>query len=54
MKYKVLIPEVYISTRLVEAESPEEALEIAGDETEISCEYSYSLEEEYWEIESVT
>lgn len=44
-KFIVEIPEVHYSIRKVEAESAEEALELAYDVDEIHLEYSHTLEE---------
>jgi hypothetical protein len=51
MQYRVLIREVHVSHRLVEAASPEEAKENAGDGEEIFCEYSHTLPRDTWTVE---
>lgn len=51
--YYVHIREVHVSTREVEADSPEEALEKVkdGDGEETMCEYSHTLDDETWTVE---
>lgn len=45
-KFRVLIPEVHYSHRIIEAETPEEARERAGEEgEEVYLEYSHTIEE---------
>jgi hypothetical protein len=51
MKYLVLIREVHVSHRLVEADSEQEALEFSGDGEEVMCEYSHTLPKETWTVE---
>jgi len=51
MQYIVLIREVHVSHRLVEANSPEEAKENAGDGMEVFCEYSHTLSQDTWTVE---
>lgn len=51
MKYRVLIREVHVSHRIVEASSRDEALELVGDADEVFCEYSHTLPKETWTIE---
>lgn len=52
-KYMVCIPEVHVSLREVEADTPEEAKKIAGDnfDTEVLLEYSHSLNLDMWTVE---
>ena len=51
-KWYVGIREVHVSTRLVEAETAEEALAIAGHESdEVMCEYSHTLDPDTWTVE---
>ena len=54
MKFHVLIREVHIRKKEVEADSAEEAVAKvkAGDGDEISCEYSHTLDWEAWTVES--
>ena len=52
-KYHVGIREVYVSTREVEADSKEEALEKAGGSNEVIHEYSHALNKDYWTVEEV-
>lgn len=42
-KYKAVIPEVHYSTRLIEADSLEEAQDFVFDGEEMSLEYSHTL-----------
>lgn len=54
MKYHVIIKETHYSTREVEAESEEVAIELAKDiGTEILCEYSHSAGPDEWEVKLV-
>lgn len=49
--YIVEVREVFVSNRVVYAESPEKAIEAVDDgedEEEISCEYSHTLDSETW------
>ncbi len=51
-KYHVGIQEVHVSTREVEAESPEQAKELAGDlGTEVLIEYNHTMSEDTWSVE---
>jgi len=50
-KYRVLIREVHVSHRVVEAESPAAALELAGDADDTFTEYSHSLPKDQWTVE---
>jgi hypothetical protein len=50
-KYYVLIREVHVSTRLVEAASVEEAIHEAGGAEEVMCEYSHTLDTDTWSVE---
>ena len=52
MKYTVLIREVHVSHRLVEADSEKEAIEKAGDSDEVYLEYSHTLDKSTWTVES--
>ncbi len=55
-KFHVGVREVHVSTREVEATSPEEALEKAGEidlSHEIMCEYSHTLDKEHWSVEEI-
>lgn len=49
--YIVLIREVHISHRKVQAESEEEAKKLAPDSEETYLEYSHTLDEETWTVE---
>jgi hypothetical protein len=50
--YIVGVKEVHISTRLVEAETPEQAREEAASYgQEVSCEYSYTLDPSEFTVE---
>lgn len=51
MKYRVLIREVYLSHREVEADSPEEAMDRAADADEDYREYSHTLDRDTWTVE---
>jgi hypothetical protein len=54
MKYSVSIPEVHIATIYVEAESEEQALELAKDQYAVTgtpddpLEYSHTLDKDLW------
>lgn len=53
MKYSVSIPEVHIATIYVEADSPEEAMEVAESQYSITgipdeLEYSHTLDKSDW------
>ena len=50
-KFYVMIREVHISTRLVEAANVEEALHDAGGADEVCCEYSHTLDPDCWTVE---
>jgi predicted transcriptional regulator YheO len=52
MKYLVEIREVHVSTREVEADSAQEALELTSDGAgdEMMLEYSHTLDRETWRI----
>ena len=54
-KYIVGIREVHVSSREVEAENPEEAINIAKKDlgTEVMVEYSHTMEENTWTVEEV-
>ena len=54
-KYIVGIREVHVSHREVEADSPEEAINIAKRDldTEVMLEYSHTMEENTWTVEEV-
>ena len=49
MKWTIQIPEVHYSTREVEAEDMEEAIDMALEDldTEVNHEYSHTLDREY-------
>ena len=51
MKWTVHIPEVHISIREIEAETEDQAIEMALEDldTEVSHEYSHTLDREYIE-----
>ena len=50
--YIVGVKEVHTSTRIVEADSPEQAREMAaGEGLEITCEYSYTLDPSEFTVE---
>lgn len=55
-KFNVLIREVHISVREIEAESAEEALRTIADGEEdgeeVMCEYSHTLDPDTWTVES--
>lgn len=46
-RFEVGLREVHVSTRVVEAETAEEALNLVlgGEGEEVSCEYSHTLDE---------
>ena len=50
-KFYVQIREVHVSTRLVEADTIEDALHDAGGAEEVICEYSHTLGQETWSVE---
>jgi len=50
-RYRVLIREVHVSHRVVEADSESEALDEAGDIEENYSEYSHSMDKETWTVE---
>lgn len=52
-KYIVGIREVWVSSREVWASCPEEAILLAGDESETFDEYSHTLDKETWSVEEV-
>lgn len=50
--YYVLVPEIHVSVREVQASSEAEALELADDfDTEINLEYSHTLDRDQWTVE---
>jgi len=54
MKYSVSIPEVHVATIYVEAESEEQALEIAEEQYAVTgepdeVEFSHTLDKDQWE-----
>lgn len=51
-KFRVLIREIHISHREVEAESEAEAMTLAGDAEEVYLEYGHTLDQEYWTVEN--
>ena len=52
MRYRVLVREVHVSHRIVEAPGPEEAKIIAAMEgDEDYCEYSHTLDADTWTVE---
>ena len=53
MKWTIQIPEVHYSIREVEAETKEEAIEMALEDldTEVNHEYSHTLDREYIKVE---
>lgn len=59
MKYSVSIPEVHYATMYVEAESPEEAIEIAESKYATTgtpdepLEYSHTLNKDLWNVYEV-
>lgn len=52
MIYRVEVKEVYSSHRIVEADSPEEAIaKVKGDEgEEVLLEYSHTLDSSLWNV----
>jgi len=52
-KYKVLIREVHVSHRIVEAKDEKDAIEKAGDSEEDYLEYSHTLDEHTWNVEKI-
>lgn len=50
-KFYVCIREVHVSHRIVEADTPEQAKELAGDAPEDYLEYSHTLDKEHWTVE---
>src|SRR5690606_27458149 len=53
-RYYVGIREVYVSTRVVDAESKDEAISRVRDgqvEEELDLEYSHTLDEKFWTVE---
>jgi len=54
-KYNVGVREVFVSTREVWASSEEEAISFVRDgaSEEIMCEYSHTLDTDFWTIEKV-
>ena len=54
-KYNVLIREVHVSHRTVEADNEDEAIETAarGEGEETYLEYSHSLDTETWILEEI-
>lgn len=50
-EYRVLVQEVHVSHRIVEADSEAEALEKANDAEEVDLEYSHTLDKEAWTVE---
>lgn len=53
-RYYVGIREIHVSTRLVEAASPDEALEKATSvDDEVYCEYSHTMDREHWTVEEI-
>jgi predicted transcriptional regulator YheO len=53
--YRVGVREVHVSTREIDAESPEEALDkVQEDEgEEVMCEYSHTLDRDVWTVEKI-
>lgn len=51
--YIVIVKEIHMSYRKVSAETPEEALELAGDEEEICLEYLDTLNDENWVVREI-
>lgn len=49
--YRVLVREVHLSHRVIEADTPEAALDMAGDELEVKLEYSHTLDQSMWTVE---
>lgn len=54
-KYYVEVREVHVSTREIEAESPEQATELVreGGGTQVLCEYSWTMDPDTWTVEEV-
>jgi hypothetical protein len=52
-KYNVMIREVHVSHRTVEAEDEKEAIEQAGGGTETYLEYSHTLDPDTWTVEKI-
>ena len=54
-EFHVLIREVHVSCRLVEASNPEEAIALAkeGNDEELYLEYSHTLDADSWTVEEV-
>jgi hypothetical protein len=52
-KFIVQVAEVHYSFREVEAESEEEAMEIAPGMEETLLEYSRTMDPEFWKVEEV-
>ena len=50
-KFNVLIREVHVSHREVEAEDEAEAMRLAGDAEEHYLEYSHVLDKDTWTVE---
>jgi hypothetical protein len=52
-KYFVMVREVHVSMREIEAKSPGEALGMVanGDGTEVHCEWSHALPPDTWSVE---
>lgn len=50
-KFTVRIREVHVSHREVEAETVEEAIELAGGAEESFLEYSHTLGEDHWDVQ---
>jgi len=51
-RYRVSIREVHVSHRLIDANSPQDAIKRVGDEGEEEfCEYSHTLPENTWTVE---
>jgi len=53
--YYIGIREVHVSTVVVEADSEEEAMDLAADGAgeEVMCEYSHTMDREHFTVESV-
>lgn len=52
-KFNVLIREVHVSHREVEAETEAEAMKLAEDAEEHFLEYSHTLDRETWTVEKI-
>lgn len=50
-KFNVLIREVHVSHREVEAPTKEEAMKVASDAEEHFLEYSHTLDQDTWTVE---